>query len=397
MNGANKSRKIALSTLAALFGAGLSGVASTSAFAGGDIGGNCCADLEERVAELEATTARKGNRKVSLRIYGQVNRAVMHWDDGIESDTYVVDNVNSSSRFGFIGGAKIRPGWSAGYHVELEFDTADSDGVTLADDDAGGTNGVVDLRLSNWWIKSDHYGKITVGQQWFATGDAAAQDLSGTGVANNSFVADFGGGLSFKRPVAPGGSVAFGTTVNEYDMGRGDAVRYDSPTFAGFTLSAAWGEDDTSDVALYFAKTYQRFKVAAAIGAASSSDEGADFEQVSGSLSVLHIPSGLNITVAAGDRDTNASTLNESYVYVKGGLIRKINSLGDTAMSVSYYDGDEIVAATGDTTHIGFELVQNIDAAAMQLYAAYSHNEYKTSTVSFYDLDVITAGARIKF
>ena len=25
-----------------------------------DLGGNCCADLEERVAELEATTARKG-------------------------------------------------------------------------------------------------------------------------------------------------------------------------------------------------------------------------------------------------------------------------------------------------------------------------------------------------
>ncbi len=33
-----------------------------------DLGGDCCADLEERIAELEATTARKGNRKVSLTI-----------------------------------------------------------------------------------------------------------------------------------------------------------------------------------------------------------------------------------------------------------------------------------------------------------------------------------------
>jgi len=33
-----------------------------------DLGGDCCADLEERVAELEATTVRKGNRKVSLTI-----------------------------------------------------------------------------------------------------------------------------------------------------------------------------------------------------------------------------------------------------------------------------------------------------------------------------------------
>jgi hypothetical protein len=45
------------------------GVMSTSAMAA-DLGGDCCADLEERVAELEATTARKGNRRMSLTVYG---------------------------------------------------------------------------------------------------------------------------------------------------------------------------------------------------------------------------------------------------------------------------------------------------------------------------------------
>ena len=39
-----------------------------------DLGGNCCADLEERIAELEATTARKGNRKVTLTISGEVSK-----------------------------------------------------------------------------------------------------------------------------------------------------------------------------------------------------------------------------------------------------------------------------------------------------------------------------------
>ena len=38
-----------------------------------DLGGDCCADLEERVAELEATTVRKGNKKVSITLYGDVN------------------------------------------------------------------------------------------------------------------------------------------------------------------------------------------------------------------------------------------------------------------------------------------------------------------------------------
>src|SRR5665648_1249547 len=84
----------------------LLGAAVTSAKAA-DLGGGCCADLEERVAELEATTARKGNRVVSLQVYGQVNKALLIWDDGFDSDAYVVDNDTSSTRVGLIGQARI--------------------------------------------------------------------------------------------------------------------------------------------------------------------------------------------------------------------------------------------------------------------------------------------------
>ncbi len=71
-------------SMAALVAGGMM-VATSSAHAA-DLGGDCCADLEERVATLEATTARKGNRKVSLKIYGQVNQALLIWDNGDESD-----------------------------------------------------------------------------------------------------------------------------------------------------------------------------------------------------------------------------------------------------------------------------------------------------------------------
>ena len=66
-----------------------------------DLGADCCADLEERVAELEATTVRKDNKKVSVTLYGQVNRAVLFWDDHVEKNVYFVDNNYESSRFGF--------------------------------------------------------------------------------------------------------------------------------------------------------------------------------------------------------------------------------------------------------------------------------------------------------
>ena len=47
-----------------------------------DLGGDCCADLEERVAELEATTVRKGNKKVSVTLSGWVVKSMNYWDDG---------------------------------------------------------------------------------------------------------------------------------------------------------------------------------------------------------------------------------------------------------------------------------------------------------------------------
>ena len=77
-------------SLGALVAAGLlmGGLGAGSASAA-DLGGNCCADLEERIAELEATTARKGNRKVSLTISGWVGEQVMWWDDGSAKGTYV--------------------------------------------------------------------------------------------------------------------------------------------------------------------------------------------------------------------------------------------------------------------------------------------------------------------
>ncbi len=91
------------------------------------LGGNCCADLEERIAELEATTARKGNRKVSLTISGWVGEQVMWWDDDADAfdertPTSAVSAPRSSSHFKFTGQATISPGWYAGYVIHVEVD-----------------------------------------------------------------------------------------------------------------------------------------------------------------------------------------------------------------------------------------------------------------------------------
>ncbi|MFW2391305.1 MAG: porin, partial [Methyloceanibacter sp.] len=54
------SSRIAIAAAFGMFGAYAMSTPANAA----DFGGDCCADLEERVAELEATTVRKGNKKV---------------------------------------------------------------------------------------------------------------------------------------------------------------------------------------------------------------------------------------------------------------------------------------------------------------------------------------------
>ena len=71
-----------------------------------DLGGDCCADLEERVAELEATTVRKGNKKVSVTLSGWVVKSINWWDDGDINSVIVGDkDYDLGSRFAITGSA----------------------------------------------------------------------------------------------------------------------------------------------------------------------------------------------------------------------------------------------------------------------------------------------------
>ena len=144
---------------------------ASSAFAA-DLGGNCCTDLEERVAELEATTARKGNRKVSLQIYGTIAQQIMFWDDGAERNTYVLNNQTATQVLGFVGSAKINPEWTAGYKLEFEVNYNPNGGANqLINGDQGGssTGAPLSLRHSALYLKHEQFGTVWLGHSSVAT------------------------------------------------------------------------------------------------------------------------------------------------------------------------------------------------------------------------------------
>src|SRR5829696_8833378 len=175
------------SAAAILAAAGFFGAGSATP---ADLGGDCCADLEERVAELEATTVRKGNKKVSVTLSGWVVKLGTWWDDGHEENVYIGDkDTTLSSHFQISGSAQIAPGWSAGYTIAVEAPgTSCSAGfVENQFNDNACLFGDINTLLSYMWIKSDRYGTINWGQLSQATDNVALlPDLSGTVIEANA-------------------------------------------------------------------------------------------------------------------------------------------------------------------------------------------------------------------
>ena len=314
-------------------------VAAAGIMAGGvaaqaaDLGGNCCADLEERVAELEATSARKGNRKVSLTVSGQVNEALIFWDDGYEKNAYVVSNNNSRTRFRFVGDAKINADWSAGYLLEIGARYAGSQSRDQTTPNGGSNTNSLDIRHSAWWLDSKTFGRVWVGKTTSATDGITEINLANINTAGSgdAWLGGFrlrnnNGTLSTNKwnSITP----SFAGAWND-DGDRNTVVKYVSPTFFGFTASTAWGEDDFWDTTLRYAGEFNGVRLAAGIGYKKQYDNigktGSDGDQcadkaetkannagknvnsnvsavncdvISGSASIMHVPTGLFVTGA---------------------------------------------------------------------------------------------------
>jgi hypothetical protein len=422
------SRPGLLETVAVLF------VAATAP-AGAADADTCCADLEQRVAELDVLTARKGNRAVSVEISGTINHAVLGWDDGVERKAYVVTNDNDRSRFRFVGKAAVSPDLEFGYRIEIGIKAANSIRVNQLSSQGfdNRPNVGLDMRDSIWFAKSKTFGMFIVGTTFAATDRIADSNLTQTSTfAKYAEVQDTGLGmflrssrngeltvsdLTWRRIIGAGGDQP-GESQRGFEL-----IKYVTPTWNGFTGVATLVADDFWDSALRYKNELGRFELAAGIGVlqllpGSKSRQvcaGANFvtnsgdetacRQASGSVSVLDRPTGLFFNLGAGltidglifaTQRYAGTGVDDSQVFwaTQAGIERRINDLGKTTLYAEHYnyDGGPAVArivGPGDSLNPtgagnwavwhsnvnvwGGGIAQGLDDAATILYLSYRH------------------------
>lgn len=414
--------------------------ASLTPVAAADLAGYCCGDLDERIASLEATAARKGNRKVSLSVSGHVNKALLYWDDGHESNAYVVGNKNDQTAFAFTGEAKVSNDVTVGYDLTLRLRDTLSDDVDQFQDSGTGDN--FQLWQSHWWAESATLGKLSIGLASRVSDTVPENDLSDTAVAAYAGVQDMGGGFLLRTKTGGIPGLAWGDLYSHLNGDTFNLVRYDTPSIAGFVASASWGEDDIWDIGLRFEGTRNGVEISASVAFTEVSDTDGAFTDIDhhtlvGSVAILHKASGLNALVSMGlqqfdataiDADGNTRTPRDAeFIYAKLGWIAQLVSVGSTAFYAEYAHSANFVSVVDDAALVaaldtgasavriagsdadvwGFGVVQNVDAADMQLYLAYRRQTAEFSLRDAADqgvraqsieaFDTIVAGSKIAF
>jgi hypothetical protein len=376
----------------------------------------------------------------------------MVWEQGPASDAYIVDNAVSRSSFTIDGSAKISPNLTGGYQLVVAITSGGrSNQVTQTDDDGGvaGDSNLA-LELANWYLDHKSLGRLTVGRISTASAGTTGVDLGGASVIANPNLQLWAGSFFMtQNGTASGNTTTWstffgGTAVGINTLARANGVSYTSPVFGGFSVQAAWGEDDLWDAAVRYAGQVGSFRIAAAAsygrnlaGTGDAQDvttgnlpiygTGTEVGKWQGSASVMHVPTGLYLNGAIvnqeyregpGTVDLNlgGQRPDTRLYYVQGGIAKNWTGLGNTVVYGEWARVDDgasgLVTAGGDSllsTRVnmwGLGIVQHIDAAAMELYLAY--RQFEASADSFAgapwdtggDLDtlrVVTAGARVKF
>ena len=279
---------------------------------------------------------------VDVELYGQVNKGVMGYSVGQNSEIAIVDNDVSSTRFGLRGEQQLDHGLTASVlmEAELQGNATDSIGATAQTpaSTVGSTTNFAErharVGLAGQW------GALFVGHTSSATDGITEIDLGAASDVLNSATDRLGGsitagGLSVSDITDNIDGIGFdgGTANDANETDRADLVRYDTPIVNGLQGRIAMVTGGDMDASVLYNTKVDALEVAAGIGYVryDNVSNGAE-SAVSGSVSVAH-DNGVSVTAALGKRyfDNAVTSHDPKFGYVKVGY-----QMGNTGVAVDY-------------------------------------------------------------
>ncbi len=336
----------------------------------------------------------------SLTFSGQLNPALNIVDDGKSTEVMIVDNDTSNSRLRFDVDAPFGQS-RVGGTFEIAVSPNNSYAVSQIEKSADAD---FDVRRAEVTFRDDRWGRVMFGKGSVAADDVAEYDLSlVAGPIMYSGVADIVGGVLFTDGTDYT-DITVGDAFFNFDPGRTDRIRYDTPMFGPVQGSVSWGTDDQWAAAVTLGGDYGDwsgwelgdFTVLAAAGAYGGDSPDIDYTYL-GSASFLHNPSGLSLTLSGGRSKLDEG--DDPYnLYAKLGYDTEIWPIGPTGFGIDYTYGRNLTGDGGEGTSWGLAAVQKIESIDLELYSQLRFYDLDTSAYSGVENIVVgTLGTRFRF
>lgn len=392
------------------------------------------AEVQTAEKEVKAPRIKSGNDKVSLKISGQVNRAMANYDNGKNAQFKHVDNDTSATRVTFAGDVKFNEMFKAGTVIEGELVSDSSKVVSLGTQDQSKSTSFFAKRKMEVFFTNKDLGTLWLGHGETAAHNVSNTDLSGTtAFAEGAKFESIAGGIPFYNNNAtplggidtvPGATTPAGTTNasnvasfwNEMGTRRFDRVRYDMPTFYGITLSASHATRDQAEFAARYAGEFNKVQLVAAAGyirnplntatadtAVPSNALGNVSRDQYGASAGFLLPVGISLGGGYTGIKFNQSGRDDGKMWhLKLGYQHDFFSYGKTCLALAYghgkamrYSSNIVAAGAIDVPNTftqtkmqnsekmkiwGIYGVQNVDAIATEFYLGYQVHKLDRQT-----------------
>lgn len=348
-----------------------------------------------------ATTAEAGSIKngnaTDLKVYGQVNRNMMFYNDGEESGYRHQDGDNGSTRFGLSATGKVNESVSVGAKIEVEMQSNDPGSISQSSEDGGGGN--FSERHANLYFSHKQFGKLTLGQQSeISDGMSDGLDLgyaagAFAGMDSSLLVA----GMLFRNDntAAALSTTSIRTVFKTLDGGRNDSIQYETPSMNGFRAQLGLESQGTWGIGGLYDGKMGGLQVRVRGFYENTSGAGTTADQWQLGASVKH-DSGISLTGLYGSSDQDSGKDHKVYGATVG-YTANMNSLGATGVGVTFQGTSDLAGDGIDGQAFGFGVNQQIKAAGTNIYGNVMFWDVDGTTTALDSLMTFLVGAQVKF
>ncbi|HEX2858816.1 MAG TPA: porin [Alphaproteobacteria bacterium] len=359
---------------------------------------------------------------VNLEFYGQVNKGIYGFNDGANTNTVVVDNDLSSSRFGLKGEQLLDSGLTASFLLESQFSSNNSNSATSGfrqNNTAGQSTTPLSSPANSFAERQARvglaggWGAVFLGQQSTAIDGVRDQDLAGARDVMTPDYGKIGNGALFRTSGGAFTAYSVGTEDMPVSSNRAPALRYDTPIFSGFQGRVAAMQGGDADASMVYAGSLLGLKSKAGLGFAVNNDEAGTFPlaaannnrittRTDASFSLAH-SSGVAATVAynrLGLTNRLPGSHTPSSLYGKLGYAWSSYEVAADYGVNNHYGQVGSAAAVPATDKLSawglaaqYNMGQGVSVAA--LYRNFSLNRSDAPGLS--DIDIFGANLKVKF